>query len=502
MNENKKIALNSIVIFVRLVVTSIVGLLSSRLILHALGASDYGLYNVVGGLVVMLNVLNSAMITTTYRFIAFELGKKQNGDINKIFNASFAIHAFFALIVLVLGLSLGLFYVNNYLNVDPQKLADAQFVLVVSVATTSLSTLLVPYQGLLVAFEKFTVSAIIDIVTRIVYLFTIYYVLTLCLGGIRQYALIQLGLAVLSSICYYYYCLRNYSRLISFRINNDISCYKEMFSFTGWTLVGASANVFKTQGSAAVINYFFGTLINASYAIANQVESFILMFSRNLAQAAIPQITKNFSGSNQERSVRLTCYISKYTFMLMCVAAFPVILERDFLLNIWLGEVPNEASLYCALMILGGIVDCLGAGIPALVQATGKVKYFQLVCSGILLSGLPISFVCFKFGCPAYTILIIYILVGFLTSLSRIYLLKRILDFNVKSFFYISYSRMILISIPLIIAFLLYNPSSLNTWQHLFVLVLSEIYLFVDFLILGLDKNEKNKLIKYLRRNY
>lgn len=498
MNENKRIAVNSIVIFIRLIVTSIVGLISSRLVLDALGASDYGLYNVVGGLVVLLNVLNTAMITTTYRYIAFELGKKE-GNPNKIFCASLSIHFVFAALILLVGLTVGLWYVNNYLNVPDGKLSDASFVLVVSIATTCVSTILVPFQGLLVAFEKFIVSALIDIVTRFLYLGTICYILVHLGNGLRAYTYIQLGLTIVTGLCYLIYSMRNYGHIITYRLVKETTLYKEMFSFTGWTLLGATASVMKTQGSAAVINFFFGTIVNAAFAVANQVQSFILMFSRNLAQAAIPQITKNLSGGNKDRSVNITCYISKYTFILMIIAAFPVIVELDFLLGLWLKEVPSGTSIICKLMILDCIVECLGAGIPALVQATGKIRPFQIVGSLLLIMPIPCSIVLFHFGLPVYYILVMFVLFNTILAIVRLILLKRVLDFDVKSFVRLSYLSMLYMSIPLLIFYLLYNPSDFGTSGHLLGLLCSEFFTLLVIWVFGLSKNEKMKVYSVVK---
>lgn len=500
MNDNKRIAVNSIVIFARLAIVSIVSLVVSRLVLKALGASDFGLYNVVGGIVVILNVINTAMITTTYRFIAYELGKNDKGQVNKVFCTSFVIHCIFAVAVLVLGLTIGLFYVNTYLNVPEGRLIDARFILVVSVITTSISTLFVPFQGLLVAFEKFTVSAVIDICARVFLLVSVYIFLSQLHYGVRAYAIIQFFQISFTGLFFYLYSYRHYKKFIKLKISKDIRLYKDMFNFTGWTFVGATASVLKTQGSAAIINLFFGTIANAAFAIANQVESFILMFSRNLAQAAIPQITKSFSGSDTNRSVRLTCYISKYTFILMCIASFPILIERDFLLSLWLDEVPEGTSMLCALMILSGAVDCLGAGIPALVQATGKIKYFQIICHGLLILGLPIAFVFLKLGFNLNSILIVFIVIGFIVAFVRLYLLKKIINFDVLTFIKISYVRIFVISIPLIFYYFFYIPNSQTTIQHVFSLIFAELFLFGDILLLGLDRKERNILSGYIKK--
>lgn len=302
MNENKKIAFNSVILFVRLCIVSIISLISARFVLQALGASNYGLYNVVGGIVALLNVVNTAMITTTYRYIAYELGKGDNGNPNKVFNSSLVIHVMFGIIILIIGLSLGEWYVNNYLNVPVGSLSSALFVLRVSIFTTMVSTVLVPYQGLLVAFEKFYVSAVIDIIPQCMKLVAVFALCYAVGDKLRIYALIMMGYTLVSSALFLLYSYRYYYLTCRLKINKDWKLYREMFSFSGWILFGACSSVGKTQGSAIIINYFFGTIVNAAFAVANQVENFILMFSRMLNQAAVPQITKSFSSGKDKLS--------------------------------------------------------------------------------------------------------------------------------------------------------------------------------------------------------
>ena len=491
MNENKKIAFNSVILFVRLCIVSVISLISARLVLQTLGASDYGLYNVVGGIVSLLNVVNTAMVTTSYRYIAFELGKGEKGNPNKVFNSSLTIHMVLVLLILLVGLPVGEWYVSNYLNVPAESISDAHFVLRVSVFTTMVSTMLVPYQGLLVAFEKFYVSAIIDILTQCLKLAAIFALVYYVGNRLRMYSLIMMGYVIVSSTLFLIYSYRHHRATCRLRINTDMKLYKEMFSFTGWILFGACSSIGKTQGSAMIINFFFGTVVNAAFAVANQVENFILMFSRMLNQSAVPQITKNFSGGNKDRSVKLASYISKYTYILMTLVAFPVIMEMNYILTIWLKEVPEGSTEFCQLMILGGLIGCMGEGIPALTQASGKIKYFQLIMSSISLMGLPIAFVLYKYTTvPPYTILVVYLGISLLCAGIRLILLKRILNINIRYFITTSYSRMLYISIPLVITYLLYDSSSFTTGQHLLALVCLEVFLVLDIVILGIDKNE------------
>lgn len=499
MDSNKRIAVNSVVIFIRLCVTSLIGLFSSRFILQALGASDFGLYNVVGGIVALLNVLNTAMVTTTYRYIAYEMGKGDDGNPNKIFNTSLAIHFAFALLILIVGGALGEWYISNYLNVDPSRLPDARFVFRISILTTMLTTSFVPFQGLLVALEKFTITAAFDIITRIFAFVGVLYLLSYSGDRIRLYSVIMFSVSAIHYLLIYIYSRKKSYEIIRFRPNSDKKLYKEMFSFAGWILIGASASIGKSQGSAIIINYFFGTLVNAAYAVARQVEGYILMFSRSLNQAAVPQITKSFSGGDKQRSETLASYISKYTFILMSLVAFPVMLEMDFLLEIWLKEVPEGASIFCQLLILSALLSCVGEGIPALIQASNKIKLFQITLSVLSLMGLPFAFVAYKLGAPAYSILIIYCAIEIINAFVRLYLLKRVLGLDIKAFVKTSYLKILYISLPLILVYFVYDPSSFSLTGHLLGLVGLELFVIACVILLGIDSREKNMIIRYVK---
>lgn len=498
MNDNKRIAVNSLVIFARLCVVSAIGLISARVVLKALGASDYGLYNVVGGIVTLLNIFNTAMVSTTYRYIAFELGKGEKGNTNRVFNASFVIHSVFAGLILFLGLTIGLWYINNYLNVEPGKLGDARFVFFLSIVTTMINTLFIPYSGLLIAYERFHVPAIIDIVVNVIMIALL--VALLYYGGnkLRLYSIIMLACRFLNSLFVYIYSRRNFKSVIKFIIPKGKSLYREMTGFAAWILVGAVASVGRAQATAMIVNYFFGTIVNASFAIAGQVERFIALFSRSLNKAAIPQITKNYSGGNKNRSVKLTSYISKYTFFLMSLVAFPIFLEVDFLMGIWLEEVPKNAALYCRFMILAGLLGCTGEGLPALIQASGKIKYFQILSTLIILS-VPIGAVFFYFGYPPHTIQIIFCTMSFIIIFLRLYLLKVIINLDIIYFVKTSYLRIFMVFIPMFVLYLFYDSSSFSVMQHFLSMIGLVLFLVLDIIIFGVDANEWKYIAKYIR---
>jgi len=296
----------------------------------------------------------------------------------------------------------------------------------------------------------------------------------------------------------YGYTFSRFREIINFKVYKDKKLYKEMISFSGWILFGASANAGRIQGRVIIVNYFFGTLVNAAFGIANQIESYIQLFARTLNQAAVPQITKSFSGGNQNHSEKLASYISKYTFILMSLVVFPLMVDIDFVLEIWLKEVPEGTSIFCRLMMLGGLVGCMGEGIPALVQATGKIKYFQIIMSTVSLMGLPVAVIFFILEYPAYMILVISCFTSLLNALIRLLLLKKILGMNIRLFIKTSYLRMFYISCPLIIAYIFYNPSSYTIAGHFCEFIGLEVFLFFCIILLGVDKDERKLITQYV----
>lgn len=501
MNDNKKIAINSIIIYVRLCVVSLISVILSRVVLDALGASDFGLYNVVGGIVLLLNVLNSSMTSTTYRYLAFEIGKGESGDPNKIFNTSRFIHLFFAILIILIGEPIGEYYILHYLNVLPESIPNAQFVFRLSIISAAINTFFVPNQGLLVAYEKFNVTGIIDIVTNIIKLLLVYLFIYSEGNRIQIYSVIMLSYTILNSLFYHFYCLRYYPSVTSYRRVQDKALYKDMISFSGWTLFGAFANVGKTQGCTIIINFFFGTIVNAAYAVANQIETFIMSFARTLNSVAVPQITKSYSSGDSNRSITLTSYVSKYTFLLMAFISFPIMLEMDFLLSIWLKEVPVGAGTFCCLITLGNLIGCLGEGIPNLINASGKIKAYQVVVHTILIAGLPISWMVYKLGANPYAICIVYCIINFVNSFVKMGMLRRVVEFDIIAFIKTSHLRIILVSVPLLVYFIAYQKYIHldSPIGHILGMLFSVlVFLFIVFL-LGLETSERKVCFKYIK---
>ena len=495
-DNNKTIAKNTIVIYIRLITVALIGLLSTRFIVKALGAEDYGLYNVVGSIVVMINLVNTVMITTTYRFIAFEMGKKEIGNINKIFNISLSIHFLLAILVFIIGATIGLLYIDNYLNVAINKLPDARFVFWMSLTACLFSIISIPHQGLLTAMEKFSTIAIVEILRNVFILIISIILLFFCGNRLRLYALLMFGTIVIVSLLFIGVCEWKYRKYVKLALQTDKKIYKEMFKFSSWIAMGAVASVGQSQGSSMIMNYFFGTILNAAYGVAQTINYFVGHFSGSIANAATPQITKNYSGNNKQRAINLASYISKYTVFLMLVFSVPILLETEFLINLWLGEnsVPEYAVILSRLMIVNLIIQGLGSGLISLVQATGKIKWFQIILSGTSLMALPLSWVLYKLGFPPQTIVYCFMGMALLNVVWRQLLLNKMINFDVMQLLKISYFKIIYVVLCLLPLFYAVFHFEDGWIRCIVVLPISVIYTLCVMWIVGSEQWEREKI--------
>lgn len=496
MSGNKLIAQNTVILYVKLLVSSIVGLFTARYTIEALGLSDFGLYSIVGGIVSMFAFINTIMVAATYRFIAFEIGKKEDGNVNKIFNICFSIHAILAVLVLILNEIFGVYYVHNYLNVDVNKIHDAVFVLRLSTLSTAVTILSIPNQGLLTAKEIFFFRSIVEIIRSFLVLGIAIFLINTSKDKLIIFATLIAIANVIPAVFYFFYCKTYYTDEVKLKIYKDKSSYKEILSFTSWNILGAASVVGQSTGTPIIINSFFGTKMNAAFSIGNQVNQFISQFSMNLAQAAVPQITKNYSSGNVERSISIVSYTSKYTWFLMLFPVLPILLETKFLLNIWLVEVPNYAIEFTRLLVIYTLANGLGNGIGTIIQATGKIKIFQLVLSTTTLIGLPIGYYMYYIGNDATVIIYVFIITALINVVSVQVLLNKLIKFDVKSFFLISYARILYVILALVpLNFVSYFlPESFL--RFCINSVLSILWLIISIYFFGIDTNEREYINK------
>lgn len=496
--SNKRIVKNSIYLYIRLIVTMFVGLFTSRFVLGALGASDYGLYNVVGGIVGMMSFVNTMMVTTTYRFIAYEQGKP-DGDVNKIFNISLVIHIGAAIIVLILALTLGLFYISRYLVVEPGKLTDAYFVFFFSMSYAIIQIVAIPFNGLLVANEQFAVTVPIEIGTKILVLLVAIIVNNISANHLRVYTVLVTAAHLMNPVSYFLYCFRKYNSTIKWRFQRGWHNYKPMFAFTGWNSLEVAATTGESQGAAMIINNFFGTTLNASFGVARQVNSLVQMFSRSLGQAVVPQITKSYSSGETDRSLDLVILSSKYSFFLMLIPTLPIMLETQFILNVWLKSVPQFTAIFVQGMLLKSLIVTSQSGIGPLIHATGKIKNLKISTSVVSLLSLPLAIVAFKNGMPPYTITYIYVIVAAINFVVTQVVLSATIRFDTKKFLSESILPVVKVCLAILPLFVLQRFMPYGILRFVLSCVLSLIALFLSIYYLGMGQGERERIIRFFR---
>ena len=499
MKGNKLIFFNTGVLYVKLILVSAIGLIASRLILEALGASDYGLYSVVGGIVSFINIIGVTMVSVSYRYMAVEMGKGESGNPNKIYNTLLFAHILLALFLIIVGETLGLFYVNNYLNVEPGKIGDARFILHISLLTTAISLVTVPANGLIIACEKFIYTSLTEIVVNVVKLILVILMCYYMGNRLRLFALIMLLVTVLTSLSYLVYCRLKYPSVIRYRFNSEKKDYKSIAGFTGWSVFGAVAVVGAHQGAALVINFFFGTVLNATYGLATQVNRYVQVMTTSLNQASVPQIMKSYGAGNEGRSLNIVYTISRYSTLIFSIIAIPIMLSVDELLGIWLVDVPEYTNLFVIFMLINAMVGIMFSGFDPCIQSTGKIKENEIGYGLITISILPIMFVLYKLGCPPYINVIVLPFLTLATRLFQIYILKKQTEFDLRFFL----KRSLLPSmITLMVAFVpLFFLKFI--WGHsvaatiCFVLI-GALWAVISIWIVGLKPSEKNNIVSFV----
>lgn len=498
--ENTRIFKNTLIIYVRMVFIIVIGLLCTRYVLAALGKSDYGLYTVVGGLIAMLGFLSTAMSTTTRRFINIEMGKP-DGNPNRIFNICLAVHIALAALILVFAETVGMYYIHHWLNVEPGKMQDAVFVFQISTISACLGIINLPYQSLMESFERFFQTSAIDIVSNLFRLVMVIFLLGYEGNGLRLYAVIMVAMTFMSMVLYHLYCHRNWPGIIRWNPQKGRETYREVISFNNYTAISAAAYIARTQGSTLIVNFFFGTVVNSALSVAYQIENFSVTSMSRLTNAAAPQITQNYSGGNQQRSIDLVYKISRFSVLLMTVLVCCAYVEIDFLLGLWLKDVPEGAILFTKWTLLSALVRSFTAGTSTLEQATGKIKWFQIWNSALSIACLPIGFAAYRMGAPVVTIIQLYIGYSVVYRIVELVLLHRLIGFDVTGYLTKSYIKPLLVVLIMAAFLLLYNrivPENIALAGHLMGIMITFVTVLVVSFFVGMYPWERDSVKRIL----
>lgn len=431
--NNKRIAKNTLLLYLRMLFIMAVQLFTSRVVLNTLGVVDYGIYNVVGGIVTMFAFLNGAMMTSTQRSITFELGKGNLMRLKEIFTTCVQIHLIISLIIIILAETVGLWFLYEKMIIPEERFMAAMWVYQLSILTMCVQVMSVPYNSDIVAHEQMGVFAAISVVEVVLKLVVVYMLVIGNFDKLILYAVLIAAIQLLIRFFYTKYCNRHYpeSRLI--RIFNK-QLVKEMGKFMGWNIWGHLAATLFGTGVNLLLNVFFGPAVNAARAIAVQVEAAIAHFSNNFLMAVNPQITKLYAQNNLQDMHKLLFRASKFTFLLMLVLSLPVMIETKMILKLWLKIVPEYTIGFLRLLLCIVIIDSTVKPFITAAIATGDVKLYQSFIGGILLSIIPISYVVLKLGGPPESVYIVYFVVCLVAFITRLVIIKPMIKLSLRQF--------------------------------------------------------------------
>lgn len=489
--NNKRIAKNTIILYLRTILILCVGLFTSRIVLNMLGIEDYGLYNVVGGFVAFFAFLNGAMSTATQRFITFELAC---GDLKRqraIFSTAIIIHFSLAILITFFAETIGLWFVYHKLIIPENRFIAALWVYQLSVASMFISIISIPYNALIIAHEKMSAFAYISILDAVLKLVIVYFLTIVSWDRLIFYAVLLFLVGCLDRIIYGMYCSR-YFDSAKFKWTFDKRLFKEMTNIAGWNLFGNMAGIFYTQGLNVLLNMFFGPTVNAARGIAVTVQGVVSGFVSNFQIALNPQITKSYAVGNFNRMHSLIFTSSKFSFFMLFLIVLPIMIEAQKILALWLKIVPEHTIWFMRFTLCIMLIETLANPLMVSSQAVGRVKVYQSVVGGLLLLILPIAYIVLKSDGNPESVFIVHLLIAIVAQCFRIIIVVRMIQMSLCAYLrrvVLPVISVFVISIIPSVAFFRMVPETL--WSFLLVILVTILLTSIVIVIFGLTAIER-----------
>lgn len=493
MTNSRRIIVNTIAQYTRTLINVCLSLYSTRLILSALGQSDYGIYSVVAGVIAMLSFVTNALVTTTQRFLSVHHGKNDLQKIHQIFGNSMLLHLIIGGAIAVVLCGCGSWIIHNMLNIEAERLEAAHWVYYAAVLMLFLSFITAPIRALFIARENIVYISIVDVLDGVIKLAIAIGLTYIKYDKLVSYAGLMTGINVVNLLAFAVYAAYKFPECHLPRLNEwNKQLIKELSSFAGWTTYSAGCIIVRNQGIAVVLNWFYGTIINSAYGIAQQVLGAVQFVSMSIINAINPQIMKAEGGNNRERMVMLSEYTSKYSFLLLALVAIPIIAEMDTLLQWWLGEVPEYTSMFCKLMLVASLCDQLSVGLTSANQAIGNIKKFTLVFYTSKLLVIVAGWICLHHQLPIASIMWCYVTIELLTALMRLPLMRWIADIKIVPFCKHVFGRIILPLAAMVAVCCLVTTYSHYSYRVLLTIAISTVVGIIMIWLTALDKKEKD----------
>lgn len=496
MHPAKRVAVNTGFLYARMAITVFISLYAIRLILNALGANDFGLFNVVGGAIAMLTFLNNAMATATQRFMSLAQGE---GDFDKqkhIFNVSLVLHFIIAILVVILLEVAGYFLFNGILQIPSDRIVVAKLIFQFMLMSTFFTIISVPFDAVINAHENMLLVAVLGVVEAIFKLLIAIYITSTSFDKLICYGFLMAILSIFLLIVRQIYCHKKYEEVvINIKAYFSKTLFREMTGFAGWSLLNCSSSMIANSGQSIVINIFFGTAINAAQGIANQVSGQLSVFAGTMLKALNPMIAKSEGAGNRTLMLKASMFGSKTSFYLLMITFIPVLIEMPYILGIWLKNVPEFAIIFCRLLLIRNLIDQMYITLLSAIVAVGNIKKTQIVTSILYILPLIISYLLYRHNFPAYALYIVFMVFSFISAMVVIYFAKvncgmSILDY-LKN---VILPSTLCISIVFILSLIPMFVMDIGIIRLIYVTLIATSASFITIWLIGLTIEERIKL--------
>lgn len=489
--NSQRIAKNTIVLYLRTLLIMVVSLFTSRVVLNILGIQDYGIYNIVGGIVAMFSVISGSLSNSISRFLTFELGKGASEKLNLIFCTSVNIQVFISVIILIIGEIIGIYFLNNKANIPEMRLNAANWVLHCSLFSFIIGLLSVPYNSAIIAHERMSAFAYVSAFEVTLKLVAAYLLYISPFDNLISYAILLSCISFIIQCIYIGYCKRNFPEC-NYSFVFELQTAKSMGSFAGWSFFTNTAYIFNTQGINILINLFFGVTVNAARGIATQIESAVMNFINNFTIAINPQITKSYACGDLDYMNKLICRGAKFSYLMLACLAIPLMFETPMILKLWLNIIPEHTVTFFRLSIIGTMFMVLGNTGYTACMATGRIKKYVIVITTLGCLVFPLTWIVYKLGAPVESTYIVYICTYILVDIIRLLLMKELLGFPPMLFIKKVFFKIVIVTMCAVII-----PFSIIFWMdstllRMFVnIIITFLCVALSSYYLGLTLTEK-----------
>ena len=500
-HKTRLIARNTLMLYVRMLFMMFMGLYTSRIVLQALGENDYGVYNVIGGVVAMFSIISGALNSAVSRFITFEMGKGEGARLNAVYSTAVTIQMILAAVVVLVAEPVGLWFIENEMTIDPSRIPAAKWVLHFSLLAFVINLMSVPQMASITAHEKMSAYAVIGIMDGLLRFGVALLIMNSSCDRLVFYAALMMLTVLLVRLAYGIYCRMHFDEC-RYRPVLDSSLLKEMFSFAGWNFIGVTAGVLRDHGGNILVNIFSGSVVvNAARGVALQLSNAVQSFVTNFMTAVNPQITKSYAAGEHEYMFSLMRKSSRMAYYLLMIIVLPVMFNTDMLLNLWLGEVPAMSSGFARLFLVLALSESLSGPLLTGMLATGRIRDYQILVGGLLMLNFPVSYIFLKCGAPVEVTVIVAIVISQLCLFVRLYMLRRQMRFPVGKYLQRVYLNIIKVTVVAVAIPFAFQPFLPEGYVGFAISVpLCVICAGLSVLVIGCSREERRQLWMMLKR--